>query len=538
MITKETLLAALSRFFYNVDNLFARKADVVFEKGRGTDSAQQKHGSNDAHGELSVSEGSDTDSGGFASHAEGDTTHATGDSSHSEGLDTVAEGNNSHAEGNYTYAVGDDSHAEGDNATSEGENSHAEGYKTYAFGANSHIEGRSQSKASETTAAKDASGVVSDWNSTKFAMAKGHSSHAEGFNGLSLGDYSHVEGANNIAWGSQSHSEGSTNTAYGLESHAEGLQTYAFGANSHTEGRSKAKVSDAIAGSPDASIILNWETANNKYTLAKGNAAHAEGFNSLAIGNYSHVEGAGGEAIGTQSHAEGNFTKALNDYEHAEGSFNISIPNVTRHTVGIGSSLSVRKNAHVITADGKHYIPGIGGVDGTEGTASALSQKTDLATYLNSLVGGTGPRRIVTSLNVYTGWGTPITLNLDLYNGRFGLDSAVVHIYDHDGQNIIYTLYTNIMNSLGQSIKQQSDLDGIYNDIVNYFSNATFDLFTTSDGTITHNLYQCREYGVDTVNENAHFTFAREDNTENLYYLDIYYGGSGGTGIRLEFEPF
>lgn len=85
-------------------------------------------------------------------------------------------------------------------------------------------------------------------------------------------------------------------------------------------------------------------------------------------------------ASGAYSHAEGNGTMSSNDSEHAEGKYNVSISSSTIHTVGIGTS-SERKNAHTITNDGKHYIPGIGGYQGTE---SSLTGKEDLAMVINS----------------------------------------------------------------------------------------------------------------------------------------------------------
>lgn len=100
----------------------------------------------------------------------------------------------------------------------------------------------------------------------------------------------------------------------------------------------------------------------------------------VALGSKSATFGDKSTAIGDASFAEGLNTKATNDGEHAEGKYNISIQNVTQHTVGIGTS-STRKNAHTITRDGKHYIPGIGTYQGTETT---LPSGQDLATIVNN----------------------------------------------------------------------------------------------------------------------------------------------------------
>lgn len=95
---------------------------------------------------------------------------------------------------------------------------------------------------------------------------------------------------------------------------------------------------------------------------ALGNNAFAEGSHTLALNSYSHTEGCG--------------TMATNVAEHAEGKYNKSNAD-TIHSVGIGTSSTNRKNAHEIMRDGKHYIIGIGGYNGTN-----PSTATDLATLL------------------------------------------------------------------------------------------------------------------------------------------------------------
>jgi hypothetical protein len=103
----------------------------------------------------------------------------------------------------------------------------------------------------------------------------------------------------------------------------------------------------------------------------------------VAKANYSHTEGRDTTANGESSHAEGYVTTTSNQGEHAEGKYNISISGSTIHTVGIGTGASAKKNAHVITTDGKHYIPGIGTYTGIETT---LPAGQDLATIVNSKV--------------------------------------------------------------------------------------------------------------------------------------------------------
>ena len=147
-----------------------------------------------------------------------------------------------------------------------------------------------------------------------------------------------------------------TGVAYAQNSHTEGWKNIAGGSNAHAEG---------------------WATKS------LGHTAHTEGRDSIANANYSHAEGRQTTAGGEGSHSEGYVTTTTNQGEHAEGKYNISISGTTIHTVGVGTNNNNKKNAHVITNDGKHYIPGVGGYLGTENTLSALNNCKDLATILN-----------------------------------------------------------------------------------------------------------------------------------------------------------
>lgn len=200
---------------------------------------------------------------------------------------------------------------------------------TTALGDNSHSEG-SSSKIAPTgiTSGSTNESIKTSWESSKFLLAKGQNSHAEGNNTLSLGNHSHAEGNQNIAEGGQSHAEGYQTMAIGTSSHAECRQTTASGTN-------------------------------------------------------SHAEGSGTTASGTNSHSEGNYTEAKNQSEHAEGQFNASHSGSTSfgssantiHSVGIGTSSSVRKNAVEVMQNGDTYMYGFGGYDGTNPSASTPINK-------------------------------------------------------------------------------------------------------------------------------------------------------------------
>ena len=289
-----------------------------------------------ASGQNSHAEGDRTVASGFASHAEGSLyvddevtipLIASGYYSHAEGLGNTASGVGSHCEGGSNVASGDSSHAEGSGNIARGNSSHAEGYQTVANTNNSHAEGY----------ITKANGINSHAEG-ETSKAEKRCSHAEGLNTTANGDYSHAEGSNTIAGGPSSHAEGLKNKTIGEASHAEGNITTANGKYSHAEG--------------------NITTANGKYS-------HAEGAGTWANGNSSHSEGETTVAEGNNSHVEGYYTKAVDNACHSEGMYNYTdSTHPAIHIVGIGTSDTDRKNAHIILKSGAHYIYGIGGYVG------------------------------------------------------------------------------------------------------------------------------------------------------------------------------
>lgn len=151
----------------------------------------------------------------------------------------------------------------------------------------------------------------------------------------------------------------------------------------------KVGVPTIQAGTGVRSEVFNGNDASfatGDFSHAEGNAsrttgwaAHAEG-QSQANGDYSHSEGDTAVANGAASHAEGRGTVATRQSSHVEGEYNVQ-DGAAIHQVGIGTTTS-RKDAHRITYDGKHYIIGIGGFDGTKATANLTNEK-DLATVIN-----------------------------------------------------------------------------------------------------------------------------------------------------------
>ena len=189
----------------------------------------------------------------------------------------------------------------------------------------------------------------------------GECAFAEGLDCKAINAYSYTEGRKNLAYGQYSHAEGYKSRA-AYAAHAEGKENYADGQQSHAEGYK---------------------------TIAASNYTHTEGRETQATGEISHSEGYKTSAVGKISHAEGQYTQALNQAEHAQGQYNKSNKAIssfgnagnTIHSIGIGTAESNRKNAVEVMQNGRVFINGIGGYDGTNPTAANVK---DLATILGT----------------------------------------------------------------------------------------------------------------------------------------------------------
>lgn len=106
-------------------------------------------------------------------------------------------------------------------------------------------------------------------------------------------------------------------------------------------------------------------------------------YENSATGQNSHAEGWCTSAIGWASHAEGCMTYAAGDYGHAEGNSNVYDEDAI-HQVGIGWD-GDGKDAHNIKQDGRHYILGVGGFDGTNSNDEGVKH---LATVISELESG------------------------------------------------------------------------------------------------------------------------------------------------------
>lgn len=113
----------------------------------------------------------------------------------------------------------------------------------------------------------------------------------------------------------------------------------------------------------------NYSHVEGQNNTATGNASHAEGIGNKVTGSNAHAEGQQNKVIGQAAHAEGSFNQTTKNNEHAEGKYNLSnngsgTNNKTRHSIGIGSSDTDRRNAYEVMENGDIYIYGIGGYNG------------------------------------------------------------------------------------------------------------------------------------------------------------------------------
>lgn len=177
------------------------------------------------------------------------------------------------------------------------------------------------------------------------------------------------------------------------------------------------------AGTGQYSEIFNAGSSSS--STASGEQSHAEGYDTNAEGRFSHAEGGGSSAWGEMSHAEGYATYAADSYSHTEGRYTMArcaaghaegksntgqLDSI--HEVGIGTD-NVRKDAHRITQNGKHYIPGVGNFTGVETSAQIASGGIkDLAAVISELEsagGGGGPFALTLTLGTGDKWSMDCT---------------------------------------------------------------------------------------------------------------------------------
>lgn len=127
----------------------------------------------------------------------------------------------------------------------------------------------------------------------------------------------------------------------------------------------------------DETGILSWKLSSSTDSVKPvrikllGPWEHGTGEDSATLGLQNSADGNFSVSGGFESEANGNFsqsfgykTKTTNDYEVAFGKLNKTSDD-TAFSIGNGDSDITRSNIFEITKDGKQFLKGIGGYDGT-----------------------------------------------------------------------------------------------------------------------------------------------------------------------------
>lgn len=116
----------------------------------------------------------------------------------------------------------------------------------------------------------------------------------------------------------------------------------------------------------DKIVLVNGSFGVNSYT---------EGLDCLAF-DQGHASGNSTRAIGAGSYTVGEGTEAKNAYEFACGKFNKSSDEYGKRThfsVGVGT-YQERKNALEVIENGKVYVKGLGGYNGTNSSSNSTKE--------------------------------------------------------------------------------------------------------------------------------------------------------------------
>lgn len=134
---------------------------------------------------------------------------------------------------------------------------------------------------------------------------------------------------------------------------------------------SNNKVSASYGSADGANNTVSGEygRANGVGNTSSGVASSTEGSDNQTTGQSGHTEGASNVNNAPAGHVEGFKNKAQNDSEHAEGRYNLSHTGSTeaqktRHSIGVGTSESDRKNAVEVMANGDVYLVNMLGYNG------------------------------------------------------------------------------------------------------------------------------------------------------------------------------
>ena len=374
--------------------------------------------------------------------------------------------------------------------------------------------------------------------------------------GLAYGRNSHSQNAKTVAFGDNSHAEGFLTSVRGFAAHGEGVKTKSDAWASHAEGQETESKGEA-SHSEGKNTKSNGEAshAEGLGTTAESIASHAEGYGSNSIGYFSHAEGftttskslaSHAEGYMTQtgeyanaSHAEGYMTQTTNVFEHAQGRCNLShqvipkdLSNPTQEEMGKGTLYSVgigmptteddptsaiRMNAHEIMQDGKCFIYGIGGYDGTNPTTAKSVQEV-INELVNNASGG-GPDWIV---KFYTQDDTIIEpIKIDLNDGTWTftyedddeVPTFIKRIQDVPGEDLyIFSNHYNLNDSYIKGPVYKVD------------NPSSISIFPTDDINITYNYDQNTNEIVIKIRD---YTYGG-GNIKNVVNDCLYYAISNG----------
>ncbi len=269
--------------------------------------------------------GGNTIASGEYSTAGGNTTEASGSSSTANGYKTKATGECSTATGVNTEASGYGATAQGNNTTASGYYAHSSGQNTTAHGNRSHCEGTSTNKATTlisnlSTAAPQL--LEDTWETTKFSLAHGSASHAQGEDCFAGGNYS-------MAGGKQSFV--STQSSCG----------FAHGNGVRVEGENAFAVGQATNAGARATVAMGVNTsATDQFATALGSATWAKGIASMATGR------------GTIANGYGQFVAGKFNVEY-DGATGADDTTGSIFVVGCGTGDTAKANAFRITNAGK-----------------------------------------------------------------------------------------------------------------------------------------------------------------------------------------
>ena len=383
-----------------------------------------------------------------------------------------------------------------------------------------------------------------------------------------------AEGGETEAAGISSHAEGNKSIAYGRASHAEGQGLYfdnAYRLNQSYGGDLTLQVSALNEGHDYIKPVKGYclvckasletlvieeveELGNNVFNLtlseafstelydgahfnifigAYGACSHVEGNKTDAIGGFSHAEGNQSKAFGDGSHAEGNksiaygktshaegqCTEALNFAEHASGKYNKSTSNVTLFSVGIGADEEHRANAFEITTDGKVYVKGVGGYDGTNATASevkALGEEGWCPSFPFGVVSGYLQDNYSVSNGIIDKENNPNIAGafvIGLYNKVVGVNS-----FAHGNRNTATGSYSHAEGYSTDAVGNRSHSEGDHTNANGVASHSEGD-HTNATGDYSH----AEGFSSDAVGNNSHaegsntIALGQSSHTEGYY---------------------